>query len=101
LTLSDGEKQLPVFSTTFELRGADEPFFSCAENVFWKIMFYMYYWSLMDSRCIFMAYGVILKHLEVDKIIWGSFSKKFRQEGWGALFLTGVENTDYLPASYI
>jgi hypothetical protein len=27
-----------------------------------------YYWSLMDSRCIFMAYGVFLKHLEVDKI---------------------------------
>jgi hypothetical protein len=24
--------------------------------------------SLMDSRSIFMAYGVILKHLEVDKI---------------------------------
>jgi hypothetical protein len=23
-----------------------------------------------------MAYGVILKHLEVDKITWGSFSKK-------------------------
>jgi hypothetical protein len=25
-----------------------------------------------------MAYGVILKHLEVDKITWGSFSKKKR-----------------------
>jgi hypothetical protein len=24
-----------------------------------------------------MAYGVILKHLEVDKITWGSFLKMF------------------------
>jgi hypothetical protein len=45
-----------------------------------------------------MAYGVILKHLEVDKL-GGSFSKKkeaphFRlKEGRGALSLTGVENT--------
>jgi hypothetical protein len=51
-----------------------------------------------------MAHGVILKHLEVDKITWGSFSKKthFRRgadglfggkAGRGALFLTGVDNT--------
>jgi hypothetical protein len=46
-----------------------------------------------------MAYGVILKHLEVDKITWGSFSKKnifFKKrgadgliggkEGWCTLF---------------
>jgi hypothetical protein len=26
----------------------------------------------MDSRCIFIAYGVILKHLEVDEITWVS-----------------------------
>jgi hypothetical protein len=35
-----------------------------------------------------MAYGVILKHLEVDKITWGgSFSKKknFFKEGWHPL----------------
>jgi hypothetical protein len=30
-----------------------------------------------------MAYGVILKHLEVDKLTWGHFLKK----------KTGVENT--------
>jgi hypothetical protein len=49
-----------------------------------------------------MAYGVILKHLEVDKITWGSLSKKTKilflkkigKYGRGALFLTGVENTD-------
>jgi hypothetical protein len=53
-----------------------------------------------------MAYGVILKHLEVDKITWGHFLKKIKKilrrgaddlfggkEGLGALFLTGVENT--------
>jgi hypothetical protein len=47
-----------------------------------------------------MAYGVILKHLEVDKITWGGhFLKKNtcsifgRKEGRGALYLTGVENT--------
>jgi hypothetical protein len=51
-----------------------------------------------------MAYGVILKHLEVDKITWGSFPhpKNFfkrgtdclfgGKEGRGALILTGVEN---------
>jgi hypothetical protein len=36
----------------------------------------------------FMAYGVILKHLEVDKITWGSFTKKniiFLLEGWSPL----------------
>jgi hypothetical protein len=43
-----------------------------------------------------MVYGVILKHLEVDKITWslrgadGLFGGK---EGWGALILTGVEDT--------
>jgi hypothetical protein len=32
-----------------------------------------------------MAYGVILKHLEVDKITWGSFSKKkFLKRGAGS-----------------
>jgi hypothetical protein len=61
-----------------------------------------------------MAYGVIFKHLEVDKTTWGHFLKKkkclfligaapfkrgadgpfSRKEGLGALFLTGVENTD-------
>jgi hypothetical protein len=56
-----------------------------------------------------MAYGVIFKHLEVDKTTWGSFSKKNilknqqgrgadgpfgGKEGRGRLFLTGVENTD-------
>jgi hypothetical protein len=30
----------------------------------------------MESRCIFIAYGDSLKHLEVDKITWGLFSKK-------------------------
>jgi hypothetical protein len=47
----------------------------------------------MDSRCIFMAYGIILKHLEVDKITWGSFPFKRgadglfgSKEGQGALF---------------
>jgi hypothetical protein len=54
-----------------------------------------------------MAYGVILNHLEVDKITWGSFSKKnfFRAplrvalmafsagKRGGHPFLTGVENT--------
>jgi hypothetical protein len=51
-----------------------------------------------------MAYGVNLKHLEVDKITW-SFSKKrvpplrgalialSTGEGRGVLFLTGAENT--------
>jgi hypothetical protein len=46
-----------------------------------------------------MAYGVVLKQLEVDKITWGHFLKKGRrwpfrwERGAGALFLTGVENT--------
>jgi hypothetical protein len=41
-----------------------------------------------------MAYGVILKHLEVDKIIWGSFYGLFGvKERRGTLFLTVVENT--------
>jgi hypothetical protein len=52
-----------------------------------------------------MSYGVIFKHLEVDKITWGSFSKK-KEEKRGALmaflagkrggcpFLTGVEDTE-------
>jgi hypothetical protein len=25
----------------------------------------------MDSKLIFMAHGLILKHLEVDKLTWG------------------------------
>jgi hypothetical protein len=35
-----------------------------------------------------MAYGVILKHLEVGKITWGSFSKKkfFFKRGADGLF---------------
>jgi hypothetical protein len=73
----------------------------------------------MDSRCIFVAYGVILKHLEVDKITRRSFSKKTniflkrapftrgadglfgRTEGRGALFLTGVENTACVVEGYM
>jgi hypothetical protein len=54
----------------------------------------------MDSGCIFIAYGVILMHLEVDKITWGViFLKRGAnslfgvKEGRGAPFLTGVENT--------
>jgi hypothetical protein len=42
----------------------------------------------MDSRCIFMAYGIIL-----DKITWGLFFKQGRERGAGCPFLTGVENT--------
>jgi hypothetical protein len=34
-----------------------------------------------------MAYGIILKHLEVDKTIWGSFSKKKK-------YLRGVADSD-------
>jgi hypothetical protein len=30
----------------------------------------------MDSRCIFMAYGVIFKHLEVDNNLGGHFLLK-------------------------
>jgi hypothetical protein len=43
-------------------------FFSRAEDIFLEVF---YYWSFMDSRCIFMAYGVILKQLEVGKTTWG------------------------------
>jgi hypothetical protein len=64
----------PVFSTAFELRGADLPFFSCAEKIVLKIKKKVL--LLKFDGCIFMAYGVILKHLKVDKITRGSFSKK-------------------------
>jgi hypothetical protein len=49
-----------------------------------------------------MAYGVILKHLEVDNITWGGVILKKKRgadglfgekEGRCVLFLTGVENT--------
>jgi hypothetical protein len=35
-----------------------------------------------------MAHGVILKHLEVDEITWGSFSKKKKRSFF--FFLRGV-----------
>jgi hypothetical protein len=64
-------------------RGRSMGFFHARKKMFW---------------IFFMAYGVILKHLEVDKITWQWFSKgrwrPFRREGGaGALFFTGVENT--------
>jgi hypothetical protein len=38
------------------------------KNIFlWKKF---YYWSFMDSSSIFKAFGVILVHLEVDKMIF-------------------------------
>jgi hypothetical protein len=37
-----------------------------------------------------MAYGVILKHLEVDKITWGSFSKILKGPLRGALMAISV-----------
>jgi hypothetical protein len=42
-----------------------------------------------------MAYGVILKYLEVDKITWGGGQRGADggKEGWGTLFLIGVETT--------
>jgi hypothetical protein len=60
-----------------------------------------------------MAYGVIFKHLEVDKITWGVIflfleGAPFKRgadglfggkEGRGALFLTGVENTGYFECA--
>jgi hypothetical protein len=44
------------------------------------------------SRYIIMAYGVILKHSEVDKITWGVKETFSAGKRCGALFLTGVEN---------
>jgi hypothetical protein len=104
-----------VFSTAFEWRVADLPFFfmrggknlkKFGEKYFLgsKII---YYWRLIDFKCILMASGVILKHLEADKITWGHILKKnlskknlgkcwrpFRWlRGASALILTGVENT--------
>jgi hypothetical protein len=58
-----------VFSIDFEIRWVDLPFFLCAEK---KMGFLKKIYSLTDFF-IFMAYGVILKHLEVDKIT-GAFS---------------------------
>jgi hypothetical protein len=49
----------------------------------------------MDSRCIFMAHGVILKHLEVDKITWGGVFSKKRKKGaslFGAPFKRGADS---------
>jgi hypothetical protein len=71
----------PVFSTVFELRGRMYRFFHAREKVLkkngggFKKMFYLLLLKF-DGLYIFMAYGVILKHLEVDKITWGSFSNK-------------------------
>jgi hypothetical protein len=42
-----------VFYTAFELRGEDLPVF-----IILLLLKMFYYWSLMDSRCIFMAYGI-------------------------------------------
>jgi hypothetical protein len=70
-----------MFSTAFELKGVDLPFFSCAEQQFKKNgNFGVLKKNVlpMGSRCIFMAYGIILKHLER----WA-----FRRErGRGTLF---------------
>jgi hypothetical protein len=44
----------------------------------------------------FLAYGVILKHLEVDKTTWGSFSLCFIKVGFPPLTSNFKRGTDGL-----
>jgi hypothetical protein len=57
----------------FSYEGQIYHFFSCAENKFVENL---------------LAYGIILKHLEMDKITWGFIFKKtfFKKSGADSLF---------------
>jgi hypothetical protein len=93
---------ISVLHSFWVKRGGSTVFFMCGKFLknLGGILFLFkmfYYWSLMDSRCLFMAYGVILKHLVVDKITkkkgrWWPFRRESGVRG--TLFVTGVENTD-------
>jgi hypothetical protein len=80
LPLLQSQCPCSVLHSIWVKRSGSNVFFM-RRKFFWKNNFLLLkmfcYWSLMDSGYIFMANGVILKHIEVDKITWGGhFLKK-------------------------